>query len=122
MEDVYKRWEVVVQAAVLRTKIAVNRVRSSTTTTTKTPAITEDELTRQTRHLVNDYVDDRLIRSGLNMKQRIVSSSSSSSLFSIREKNGARSGQRSHNTTMQTLQGILMHVYIQYIFLHTYQS
>jgi len=57
-----------------------------------TPSVDIGEINDQTRALVNDYIEDRLIRAGLNMKRRKIlsenaaSSSSPSLISAIRSK------------------------------------
>jgi len=72
MEESFKKWETVIQAALLRTKMAVTRTQ---TVKTSDVMVNKDDLIKQSRVLTNEYIDDRLIRSGLNMKQRKLSAS-----------------------------------------------
>jgi len=95
MDDVFKKWEVVIQAALLRAKMAMGRVRSGS----QIPIIDKEDIVKQSKVLITDYIDDRLIRSGLNMKQRKVTAST---LYTIKENSSERK-----NVTIQTLQGLL---------------
>lgn len=77
MEDVLKKWEVVIQAALLRTKMAMGRVRSNSSAP---PPVVAEDIMKQCKVLTSDYIDDRLIRSGLNAKKRKVTRNTLSSI------------------------------------------
>ena len=93
MEEAFKKWEVVIQAAILRTKMAMGRVRHKNGV-----IVCKEDIIREAKILSNDYIEDRLIRSGLNTKTRKVTPST---LHSIREVPERK------NVTMQTLQQLL---------------
>ena len=63
----FKKWEVLIQAAILRAKMAVGRVKHK-----HGVPIEKEDIVKDAKALVNDYIEDRLIRSGLNMKSRKV--------------------------------------------------
>ena len=77
MEDVLKKWEILIQAALLRTKMAMGRVRSGNTAP---KAVVAEDRVKQSKVLISDYIDDRLIRSGLNTKKRKVTRGTLSSI------------------------------------------
>jgi len=105
MQDIYKRWEVVSHAALLRAKLAMKRVRKNSQSERNNHTNQNDaEFVKQTKTLVKEYIDDRLTRSGLYMKQRILSTvASTSSLYAIKEHNAIER----HTTTIQALQRLL---------------
>lgn len=91
MQEAFKRWEVIIQAAILRAKMAMGSVRIKNGS-----GIDKEDIMKDARILTNDYIEDRLIRSGLNMKTRKVST-----LYSIREVPERK------NVSMQTLNQLL---------------
>ena len=92
MEEVFKKWEVVIQTAVLHAKMAMGRGNKNN------GLVSMDELLKETKKLSSDYIEDRLIRSGLNMKQRKITPSTLNSIREVPERK---------NVTIQTLQGLL---------------
>lgn len=70
--SILEKSELKLRAFMLNLRIAMNRTRCRAER-----AKTKDEIINDSRILSNDYVDDRLIRSGLNFKQRKISQAAS---------------------------------------------
>jgi len=66
-----EKGELTFRQIILHLRIAMNRVRYSRLDEIKN----KDEIVNEARVLSSDYMDDRLIRSGLNFKQRKISQS-----------------------------------------------
>ena len=96
MGDAVKKWEVLIQAALLRTKMAMGGVRNRNT---KPKTVAAKDIMKQSKVLTNDYIDDRLIRSGLNTKKWKVTKGT---LSSINETVPERS-----NVSLHTLRNLV---------------
>lgn len=70
--SVIEKTELKLRAFMLNLRIAMNRTRCRAERSK-----TKDEIINDSHILSNDYVDDRLIRSGLNFKQRKISQAAS---------------------------------------------
>ena len=70
-----KRWEILIQATLLRARMAMGRVHHN-----ETPVVVAEDIMKQCKILTSDYIDDRLIRSGLNAKKRKVTRNTLSSI------------------------------------------